>query len=343
MSGIGKTGGPDLNLLERLSKAPGGVIKVDETGNRFTMDQTGMTFRSGLHRMFRQDKSEEDIQQNKSTLRSILDEIGQKAGQDVLDEVMTRNLKLGGDRETYTVGDRLQRGTYVSSTLVKELLQITRSVIAEKNEAIAEQQMLDAQKMEPFKEESRTQVDNHLPKCLSENLKSLRDDSGIRDDHTWNRFLDFVDGNKGRITSSFDDRIEDKARWDSSLSYIDVHSGVSSFLSKTLLPEFLGAQPQRKSLEELSDGDIAKAVRQRLDSFDQRHVDRFVEDLLTKKKDEDDDDTSGMKNLRSLRDSVAVQLNKQGREMVSDDELVEMLDTRQLSDMLSEHVRRRRD
>ena len=148
MSGIGKTGQPDLGFLERLSQAPSGAIKVDESGKRFTMDQTGMTFRSGLHRMFKQEKSEEDIQQNRSTLQSILDEIGQKAGQDVLDEVMARNLKMGGDRETYTVGDRLQRGTYVSSTLVKELLQITRGVIAERNEAIAGQQRLDAQKMD---------------------------------------------------------------------------------------------------------------------------------------------------------------------------------------------------
>lgn len=341
MSGIGKAGEPDLNLLERLSKAPGGVLKVDETGNRFTMDQTGMTFRSGLHRMFRQEKSEEDILQNKSTLRSILDEIGQKAGQDVLDEVMTRNLKLGGDRETYTVGDRLQRGTYVSSTLVKELLQITRGVIAEKNEAIAEQQRLDAQKMEPFKEESRTQIDKHLPKCLSENLKSLRDNSGIRDNYTWNKFLDFVDGNKGRIQSAFDDEIEGKARWDTSLNHGDVNFGVSNFLKKTLLPEFLETQPQRKGLEELSDGDIAKAVRQRLDGFDPRHVDSFVKDLLAKKKHEDDDDTTGMKNLTSLRDSIAFRLSKEGMEMVSGDEFVEMLDTRQVSDMLSEHVRRR--
>lgn len=341
MSGIGKTGGPDLNLLERLSKAPSGVIKVDETGNRFTMDQTGMTFRSGLHRMFRQEKSEEDIQQNKSTLRSILDEIGQKAGQDVLDEVLTRNLKLGGDRETYTVGQRLERGTYVSATLVKELLQITRGVIAEKNEAIAEQERLDAQKMEPFKEESRAQLDKHLPKCLSENLKSLRDDSGIRDNHTWNKFLDFVDDNKGRIKSSFDDKIEDKARWDGSLSYIDVDSGVSRFLSKTLLPEFLTTQPQRKSLEEFSDDDMANAVRKRLDSFDQRHVDTFIKELLAKKEDDEDDDTRGMKNLTSLRESVAIRLNKEGMEMVSSDELAGMLDTRQLSDMLQEHVRRR--
>ena len=82
-------------------------------------------------------------------------------------------------------------------------------------------------------------------------------------------------------------------------------------------------------------------MRQRLEGFDQRHVNSFVKDLLAKKEDEEDDDTSGMRNLTSLRDSVAFQLNRQGREMVSDDELVEMLDTRQLSDMLSEHVRRR--
>ena len=342
MSGIGnKVDGPDLNLLERLSNAPSGVIKVDETGNRFTMDQTGMTFRSGLHRMFGQQKSQEDIEQNKATLRSLLSEIGDKAGQDVLDKVLTRNLKLGGDRETYTVGQRLERGTYVSAKLISELLQITRGVIAEKNEAIAEQERLTAQKMEPFKDESRVQIDKHLPKCLGDNLQSLRGDSGIRDNHTWNQFLEFVDDNKGRIKSSFGEKIQDKAQWNSSLSYVDVDSGVSHFLSKTLLPEFLGAQPERKSLDELSDRDISKAVRQRLESFDQRHVDTFIKDLLAKKEDEDDDDTTGMKNLKTLRDSVAVKLDKEGREVLSNDELAEMLDPRQLSDMLRDHMLRR--
>jgi len=49
-----------------------------------------------------------------------------------------------------------------------------------------------------------------------------------------------------------------------------------------------------------------------------------------------------MRNLSTLRDSIAVQLKREGREVVSNEELVGMLDTRQLSDMLREHVIHRR-
>src|SRR4051812_26009667 len=144
MSGIGKTP-PDLGLLERLSRAPGGAIRVDETGKRFTMDDTGMTFRSGINRLFKQGKSEDDIQQNRATLQSLLDEIGEKAGGAVLEKVMNSELRLSGDgKNSYSVGDRLERGTYVSGTLVAELLQITRDVIAQENGAIAEQERVIA-------------------------------------------------------------------------------------------------------------------------------------------------------------------------------------------------------
>ena len=113
-------------------------------------------------------------------------------------------------------------------------------------------------------------------------------------------------------------------------------------MTETLLPEFLEAEPKRKSLEETTDEDIAKAVRGRLERLDQRNVDTFIDELLTKKDDDDDDDTRGMKNLTSLREALTVQLRKEGREVISGDELAGMLNDRQLSDMLREHVIHRR-
>ena len=341
MSGIGKTSQPDLGFLERLSQAPSGTIKVDESGKRFTMD-TDMTFRSGTHRLFGQGKSEEDVQQNRATLSSILDYIGEKAGQSVLDKVLNSELRLGGDgKNSYTVGDRLERGTYVSNKLVAELLQITRTVIAGENDEIAEQERLVAEKLKPFQDQSRSRIDSHLSHDLSDSLDGMREGSGIKDDYTWQKFKEFVSDNKSRIKSSYDEAVDSGAKWDRSLSHHDITSGLSGFVSNTLLPEFLDAQPVRKSLDEMHDNDIAKAVRTRLESFDQGNVDSFVQDLLRKKEDQDDDDTRGMINLRQIRDSLAGQLKKEGRETISGEELVDRLDPRMLSDMLREHVIRR--
>jgi hypothetical protein len=90
----------------------------------------------------------------------------------------------------------------------------------------------------------------------------------------------------------------------------------------------------------MNDNDIAKGVRTSLQAYDSRHVDSFINDLLTKKEDDDDMDTRGMVNMAKIRESLAGKMEKEGRGAISGEELVGLLDPRMVSDMLSEHVRR---
>lgn len=87
-----------------------------------------MAFRSGLHRMFGQEKSTDDVKANKETMRFILDHVGQRLTNAEMKEVMEGKLRLSGDKEVLTVQDRLDRGTYVSSDLIRQLRMIIQDV-----------------------------------------------------------------------------------------------------------------------------------------------------------------------------------------------------------------------
>jgi hypothetical protein len=323
MSGIGKTGGPDLGLLERLSQAPSGTIKVDETGKRFTMD-TSMTFRSGIHRMLQQGKSNDDVQQNRATLNSLLDEIREKAGESVYQKVLNSELKLSGDRGTFTVGDRLERGTYVSNKLVAELLQIARGAIAEENE-----------QMRPLEEQSRQKIDTLLSKPSTplnqEDRRSVDRKGILEDEHTWGQFKQYVSDNRDRIRSSFDEEVRTKARNGQVLDNFDIDQHVSKFVGRTLLPEFIDAQPDRKHFKDMTNDDIAEGAR--------RH---FEQEGLTNKFGDHVDTVihyiqKGGREVEELRQGVEQKL--EGRGMLSMDELVKELNPRKLNDLLSLQIR----
>jgi hypothetical protein len=326
MSGIGRTGQPDFGRLEQLTQTPSGSLKVDDNG-RFTTD-TGMTFRSGLNRLFHQGKSQ-DVEQNKSTLGAILDEIKGKVSNDVYNKVLNSQLRMSGDgNNSYSVRDRLDRGSYVSGKLVGELLQITRNEVDKETE-----------RMRPFEQQSQKKINDFLQKP-SFNTHVTREAwySGDRsrileDDYTRNKFENFISDNRTRIRSSLDEQVRNKARQGESLDNSEVEWGVKRFVGQTLLLEFVKAQPPRTDINEMTPGDIAQGARSYFErngfsSQHGNHVDALIRKL-----------SEGGEQVEELRRGVARKL-EQDQKMVSSEELVNLLDHRKLNDLLSEQVRR---
>jgi len=126
---LGK-GGPSLWLLDRLVSKNLGSIKYDTNEKWFEGGGT-MTFRSGFNRLFKQEKSSQDIETNRTTLNTLMDFIKSSTNDQVHDKVLNGRTYLPGDdrKEGYTVQERIDRGSYVSSNLVGQLRQLTHEAI----------------------------------------------------------------------------------------------------------------------------------------------------------------------------------------------------------------------
>jgi hypothetical protein len=129
-----------LSMLDELVARNDTTLRVGKDGG---IETGGMTLRSGLHRLFGQEKSEQDIRSNQETLKVVLDYIKREAGEDIYKEVLGGKTRLSGDSRDYTVAERLERGTYVSSKLVDELRQLTHQAIEkrESQEQVVEERM----------------------------------------------------------------------------------------------------------------------------------------------------------------------------------------------------------
>lgn len=122
-----------------------------------------MAFRSGLHRMFGQEKSTDDVKANKETMKFILDHVGQHLTNSEMKEVMEGKLRLSGDKEVLTVQDRLDRGTYVSSDLIKQLRLIIQDVHTRHVTAQLQEQVQPPDQDEVNGDLQENQVDDRPP------------------------------------------------------------------------------------------------------------------------------------------------------------------------------------
>jgi hypothetical protein len=135
--------GPEHALFNRLISEKSGAFvlkdgKIESSGS--------MSFRSGLHRTFGQEKSTEDIKSNQDTMRYLLKHISEHVTDSEMQQIMNSKTRLGGDKEGYTVQQRLERGTYVSSELVGQLRLIAGRV---RQETIRQQELKQPEVEDP--------------------------------------------------------------------------------------------------------------------------------------------------------------------------------------------------
>lgn len=179
----------DLSLLDEMVKLDSSAMKLSKDGRRIESD-TSMVFKSGLNRVMKWggDKSSADKATNERTLKALMGYIQKQTGEDVHDKVMNTRIKLDGDKtnDGYTMRERIERGTYVSSDLVKQLRYVTR-------------QALDAQDPEREREIRRFQA--YQP----QNLRKMDEFFGREKRDNYEGFLDktaeqIVDGAKGILS-----------------------------------------------------------------------------------------------------------------------------------------------
>jgi hypothetical protein len=156
MSGVGRFDKDRINdlneIFETLVETDSSAIVVKN--GQYDTSAT-MALRSGLHRVFKQEKSSDDIKANRDTLSFLLRQIASHTGA-TTEEMMTigdRKIRLGNEKEGYSVAERLQRGTYVSSELVRQLAIITGDVLGPQ----LEQQ--NADEMKALQEDARQQLE----------------------------------------------------------------------------------------------------------------------------------------------------------------------------------------
>src|SRR5437763_6386988 len=116
MSGTSNVGNNPRALFDNLisEKSSAFVLRDGEV-----VSDGKMSFNSGLHSLGWQ-KSEQDIVSNQKTMQYLLDHISQNVTEGEMQHIMDSKIKLGTEKEGYTVRERLERGTYVSSDLVKQ-------------------------------------------------------------------------------------------------------------------------------------------------------------------------------------------------------------------------------
>jgi len=117
----GNSGRSNLNHLSELVGQDASAFRLTDGGK---LESDGwMAFCSGVNRVFGFGKSDDDVVENKKTLEFVLGQIETGTSKSVRDALMTRTLKLAGDSDgaKYTVKDRLTRGTYVSSEMIRQL------------------------------------------------------------------------------------------------------------------------------------------------------------------------------------------------------------------------------
>ncbi len=117
----------DLAWLDDLSKVDTSAFRIVEKGEGENKKQyfyggdRGMTFRSGLNRVFGQGKSDEDKAANTASLKAVMDYIKRETNEGTYEALLNQKIKLAGDSTAKTIQERMDSGTYVSSKLVAEL------------------------------------------------------------------------------------------------------------------------------------------------------------------------------------------------------------------------------
>jgi hypothetical protein len=127
MSGTTNVGNNPRALFDRLigEKSSAFVLKdgnVESSGK--------LALNSGLH-WFGAKKSEDDVKSNQETMKFLLKHVSENVTDSEMQQIMNSRTRLSGDKKSYTVQERLERGTYVSSELVGQLRMIAGRVRGE--------------------------------------------------------------------------------------------------------------------------------------------------------------------------------------------------------------------
>src|SRR3954471_14101705 len=127
MSGTTNVGNNPRALFDRLigDKSSAFVLKdgnVESSGK--------LALNSGLH-WFGAKKSEDDVKSNQETMKFLLKHVSENVTDSEMQQIMNSRTRLSGDKKSYTVQERLERATYVSSELVAQLRMIAGRVRGE--------------------------------------------------------------------------------------------------------------------------------------------------------------------------------------------------------------------
>lgn len=127
MSGTTNVGNNPRALFDRL---------IGENSSAFTLkdgkvESSGkLALNSGLH-WFGAKKSGDDVKSNQETMKFLLKHVSENVTDSEMQQIMSSRTRLSGDKKSYTVQERLERGTYVSSQLVGQLRMIAGLVRGE--------------------------------------------------------------------------------------------------------------------------------------------------------------------------------------------------------------------
>jgi hypothetical protein len=176
MSGtISNHTGPEHALFNRLISEKSGAFVLKDG----QIESSGsMSFRSGLHRTFGQEKSGEDIKSNQDTMKYLLKHISEHVTDSEMKQIMSSKTRLGGDKESYTVQERLERGTYVSSELVGQLRMIAGRV---RNETVRQQELKqpEVEVPKPKQDEVNLKQDEGVPPPKLEQPPIKQEEVGV--------------------------------------------------------------------------------------------------------------------------------------------------------------------